>query len=90
MVFGTIFAAGMLAILHWQASRDGGLFCWTLAGIDTLLVLMAVHGGAYWSLFPRGHGYWTANRLSALVLLLAAIYLPILARAVQERLSAPK
>ncbi|NJB99901.1 hypothetical protein [Sphingomonas trueperi] len=90
MIFETVFVAVILALFHWIAGRNEPLARWMLAGIDTVLVLGAVLSGYYWDLFPRGHGYWTANRLSALALLLAAIYLPILAREVQERLSAPR
>lgn len=90
VIFETVFVAVLLALFHWMAGRNEPLACWVLAGIDTALVLLAVLGGAYWDIFPRGHGYWTANRVSALALLIAAIYLPILARAVRDRLSAPR
>lgn len=90
VIFETILVAVVLGIFHWMAGREEPLARWMLAGIDTVLVLGAVLTGYYWDLFPRGHGYWTANRLSALALLLAAIYLPILAREVQERFSASR
>lgn len=41
-------------------------------------VYLAIERGFYWHIFARGHGWFTANRMSALAVFAAILVAPIL------------
>ena len=66
-----------LAVIHWHFAVTAEDMSWALAFIDTVLIISAVESGGYWSVFDRGSGWMTLNRLSCYLLLLSAVWMPI-------------
>ena len=71
---------GMVA-LERGAKQDGryddtGL----LTYIGALAIVVMMMRGFYWNIFGRRHGFFTANRSSALAIYLALLFLPELLR----------
>ncbi|WP_155006281.1 hypothetical protein [Sphingomonas hengshuiensis] len=80
-----LFAAAILAAIHWAISASRDPYVWAVVVIDCVLVIGAVHSGNYWAVFPRGEGYFTLNRATAYGFLLAAIFVPNGIRALHWR-----
>lgn len=60
---------GLISARHRPASM--------LAMIAAVAFLyMAMSRGFYWNIFGRGHGFWTANRVSALATFAVAYFGP--------------
>lgn len=70
----TMIASVLLMLLlgeqYRRASDDASKTAHLL--IAALALIIALTGGAYWNIFGRGHDFWTANRISAAVLLVSA------------------
>jgi hypothetical protein len=65
----------MLGFLARERRED-----WPLIALAALAVLwMAMDRGFYWNLFGRGHGWWTLNRVSALIAFAALLAGPAVA-----------
>lgn len=70
---------GLLSIERARAiesHRDHTL----LTAIAALAVVMMMMRGYYWNIFGRGVGFWTANRISAIVMFAAIYAAPQVAR----------
>ncbi|MFM9829386.1 MAG: hypothetical protein ACKVOB_11680 [Sphingomonas sp.] len=65
-----LFVAGRF----WMKDDAHGLEPLIVAAV---ILVMAMERGFYWSIFPRGEGWWTANRTSALALFALAFFLPL-------------
>lgn len=69
----------LIGLIGWLLARreqDRGL----VTAIGLLAVWLAVQRGYYWSIFDRGEGFFTANRLSALAIFVALLFGPLLLR----------
>ena len=79
-----MYLAGYIGAMRLENRNVGG---WI--GIIALVLIMG-HGG-YWNLFGRGEGFFTANRISAFVVLFAVHFAGIMvgsARLVRDRMAA--
>lgn len=74
----------LLALLGWAISRDHRDRNILLI-VGMFAIGMAVQRGFYWNIFGRGHGFFTANRTSALVVFLALLLAPTLWVSVRDR-----
>ena len=73
-----ILPVTLCAILGWIASRhDDRDRAWLIVA-GFLGIEMAMERGFYWNLFGRGVGYWTANRTTALIVMIGLLVGPML------------
>lgn len=49
-----------------------------LSGIFLIIFVMAMTRGFYWNIFGRGHGFFTLNRTSAIVVFLIATVIGVI------------
>jgi hypothetical protein len=65
----------LIGLIGWQMARrpsDRAI----LGSIGALAILLAVQRGYYWSIFERGHGFFTANRTTALLIFAIILIAP--------------
>lgn len=69
---GAIVLMAGIAVQVWASGYVAGAaryereVVFTMLFLAVLLVGAALTGGGYWEMFGRGHGFFTANRMSAL------------------------
>lgn len=88
-----LFGMAITAAMVWACGASAGQNALDPAakgvlGLGGLMIAAALYGGLYWSIFDPGHGFFTANRISAgiaLAALLLAPYLDGRRRALRER-----
>lgn len=85
-VIGIVVDVGLVAGLSVVLAAYGvllpqieGRVLWCLyLAFGVGLIFLLLRDGTYWGLFPRGEGWWTANRASAGAVYLIAFTLPSL------------
>lgn len=70
-----LIAALVIGLIGRRAGQRPDERSWLLP-LGLLACVAFTQGGLYWNIFGRGHGYFTANRLSAWALLLTLLLAP--------------